>query len=159
VAGRAGRGNDPGRVIIQTYSPQHYSIRAAVRHDFTRFATQELRYRKQLGYPPFARAVNIRFEGTDGDKVCAYAEQFAEKLHAVIDAEHAAKGSPGSEVLLGPAPAPIEKIKGRERWHLLLKGDQPRALHALIQQTRQELLAHQVRGIRTIVDVDPYSML
>ena len=159
VAGRAGRGNDPGRVIIQTYSPQHYSIRAAVRHDFTRFATQELRYRKQLGYPPFARAVNIRFEGADGDKVCAYAEQFAEKLHAVIDAEHTAKGSPGSEVLLGPAPAPIEKINGRERWHLLLKGEQPRALHALIQQTRQELLAHQVRGIRTIVDVDPYSML
>ena len=159
VAGRAGRGNDPGRVIVQTYSPQHYSIRAAVRHDFARFATQELRYRKQLGYPPFARAVNIRFEGTDGDKVSAYAEQFAEKLHAVIDAEHTATGSPGSEVLLGPAPAPIEKIKGRERWHLLLKGEQPRALHALIQQARQELFAHPVRGIRTIVDVDPYSML
>jgi primosomal protein N' (replication factor Y) len=159
VAGRAGRGNDPGRVIIQTYSPQHYSIRAAVQHDFTRFATQELRYRKQLAYPPFARAVNIRFEGSDGDKVCAYAEQFAEKLHAAIDAEHTAKGSSGSAVLLGPAPAPIEKIKGRERWHLLLKGEQPRALHALIQHARQELLAHQVRGIRTIVDVDPYSML
>ena len=159
VAGRAGRGDDPGRVIIQTYSPQHYSIRAAVRHDFPRFATQELRYRKQLGYPPFARAVNIRFEGVDGDKVCAYAEQFAEKLHTVIDAQHTAKGFRGSEVLLGPAPAPIEKIKGRERWHLLLKGEQPRALQALVQQARQELLAHQVRGIRTIVDVDPYSML
>ena len=159
VAGRAGRGNDPGRVIIQTYSPQHYSIRAAVRHDFARFAAQELRYRKQLGYPPFARAVNIRFEGTDGDKVSAYAEQFAEKLHAIMDAEHTVKSSPGSAVLLGPAPAPIEKIRGRERWHLLLKGEQPRALHALIQQARQELLAYQVRGIRTIVDVDPYSML
>lgn len=159
VAGRAGRGDNPGRVIIQTYSPEHYSIRAAVLHDFQRFASQELRYRKRLAYPPFARAVNVRFEGNDGAKVSACAERFAEHLNTIIQ-DHGPSETLGSAVVLGPAPAPIEKIKGRERWHLLLKGPQPRTLHALVQRARQDVLTpSQTRGIRTIVDVDPYSML
>ena len=159
VAGRAGRGDNPGRVIIQTYSPEHYSIRAALQHDFHRFASQELRYRKRLAYPPFARAVNIRFEGSDGDKVSACAQRFAEHLNMSIQ-QHGPPETHGSEIVLGPAPAPIEKIRGRERWHLLLKGLQPRTLHALVQRARQDVLTpSQTRGVRTIVDVDPYSML
>ena len=183
VAGRAGRGDDPGRVIIQTYSPDHYSIRAALKHDFARFATQELGYRKQLDYPPFTRAVNIRFESADSEKVTACAERFAQRLQVLIQEEDHARGSSGSKVdnddhldkkrssptfavVLGPAPAPIEKIKGRARWQLLLKGEHPRALHGLIQRVRQELGQEfglgKTRGgreMRTIVDVDPYSML
>ncbi len=160
VAGRAGRGDDPGRVIIQTYSPAHYSIQAALQHDFAGFAKQELGYRKRLDYPPFARAVNIRFESADSETVMAYAERFARRLQALIKEDH------GSPAVLGPAPAPIEKIKGRVRWHLLLKGKRPRALHSLVRQVRQELLhdggPSAARGrptLRTIVDVDPYSML
>ncbi len=157
VAGRAGRGDDPGRVIIQTYLPDHYSIQTALQHDFAGFANQELGYRKLLAYPPFARAVNIRFESTDSETVMAYAERFARRLQTLIEEDH------GSAAVLGPAPAPIEKIKGRVRWHLLLKGEHPRALHSLVRQVRQEFM-HQgaARGrpaLRTIVDVDPYSML
>ena len=158
VAGRAGRGDEPGRVIIQTYSPDHYSIRAALQHDFSRFADQELDYRRQLDYPPFARAVNIRFEGADSEEVVAYAERFAESCQALIQTQDQAP-----EVLvLGPAPAPIEKIKGRVRWQLLLKGEQARALHGLIRQVRHALIQEfgpTKPRLRTIVDVDPYSML
>lgn len=156
VAGRAGRGDEPGRVIIQTYSPDHYSIRAALQHDFSRFADQELDYRRQLDYPPFARAVNIRFEGADSEKVVAYAERFAECLQALIP-DHVPEA-----LVLGPAPAPIEKMKGRVRWQLLLKGEQARALHGLIRQVRHALIQEfgpTKPRLRTIVDVDPYSML
>ena len=156
VAGRAGRGDEPGRVIIQTYSPDHYSIRAALQHDFSRFADQELDYRRQLDYPPFARAVNIRFEGAESEEVVAYAERFAECLQALIQ-DHVPEA-----LVLGPAPAPIEKMKGRVRWQLLLKGEQARALHGLIRQVRHALVQEfgpAKPRLRTIVDVDPYSML
>ncbi|MGH7965668.1 MAG: replication restart helicase PriA, partial [Candidatus Binatia bacterium] len=97
VAGRAGRGLEPGRVIIQTYAPQHYSIRCAARHNFVRFAVQELRYRKRLGYPPFTRIVNIRLEGKEGEKVRAAAERLAQKLMG--DAQRGEK----MPMILGPA--------------------------------------------------------
>lgn len=155
VAGRAGRGQEKGRVIIQTYMPQHYSVRFAARQDFARFATQELRYRKRLGYPPFTRMVNIRCEGTDGEKVKACAERLAK--HLVANAQEIQSGVP---VVLGPAPAPLERLKGRERWQVLVKGEDRRVLHALVKKTYEEVLArNRVAGVRIIVDVDPYDML
>jgi primosomal protein N' (replication factor Y) len=154
VAGRAGRGLEPGRVIIQTYAPEHYSIRCAAHHDFARFANYELRYRKRLGYPPFTRAVNIRFEGKDEEKVQAYAEKVAHYLLAHVQGENE------QIAVLGPAPAPIERIRGRERWQVLLKSKDRHTLLALVKKTQAELFTHQhTNGIRVIVDVDPYSML
>jgi primosomal protein N' (replication factor Y) len=155
VAGRAGRGQERGRVIIQTYNPQHYSVRFAAQHDFPRFATHELRYRKRLGYPPFSRLVNIRFEGEDGGKVKAYAEQLAERLRAGIEALEN-----GKPVILGPAPAPIERVKGRDRWHLLLKGEDRRILHSIVKKAQEEMWTRsRPHGVRIVVDVDPYDML
>jgi primosomal protein N' (replication factor Y) len=154
VAGRAGRGQEPGRVIIQTYVPQHYSVRCATRHDFVRFATQELRYRKRLSYPPFVRLVNVRFEGKDGEKVKACAEHFVHKILLETQGQHQ------PPVILGPAPAPIERIKGRVRWQVLLKGADRRILHPLVRKAREELyMQGQAQEVRIIVDVDPYSML
>lgn len=154
VAGRAGRGDELGKVIIQTYSPQHYSVRCATQHDFRRFATLELRYRKNLGYPPFSRIVNVRFEGTEGERVRGTAEQFVERLTAQMPREGKLP------TILGPAPAPIERIKGRERWQVLLKGEDRQLLHDLVRKA-QEDLARQGRSshVRIIVDVDPYNML
>lgn len=155
VAGRAGRGEDPGRVIIQTYSPQHYSIRCAVQHDFLRFATLELRYRKKLGYPPFARMVNVRFEGADGERVRTAAEHFVARLSA-------AKTSTNSKgpTILGPAPAPIERIKGRERWQVLIKGEDRPFLHDLVAKVQEQLPGRGGSSqLRIVVDVDPYNML
>ena len=154
VAGRAGRGPEPGRVIIQTYAPQHYSVRCAARHDFARFAAYELRYRKRLGYPPFTRVVNIRFEGKEAEKVKTCAEQLARRLLADT------QGAEGTPVILGPAPAPIERLKGRVRWQMLLKGKDRRTLHALVRRAQEEMLPHgQSQGVRIVVDVDPYNML
>jgi primosomal protein N' (replication factor Y) len=154
VAGRAGRGQEPGRVIVQTYMPEHYSIRFAARHDFDRFAAHELRYRKRLGYPPFARMVNIRIEGKGGEKVQAYAEGVAHYLLANVQGE----GEP--PVVLGPAPAPIERVKDRERWQILLKGKDRRTLLTLVRRAQEALFAQrQERELRVIIDVDPYSML
>lgn len=154
VAGRAGRGEEPGRVIIQTYSPQHYSIRYAAQHNFSRFATLELRYRKKLGYPPFTRMVNVRFEGKDGARVRESAERFTRLLEA---------GSPRqgkSVAILGPAPAPIERIKGRERWQVLLKGEDRLLLHEVVGKMQEAVLSRERSPhVRVVVDVDPYNML
>ena len=154
VAGRAGRGEEPGRVIIQTYAPQHYSIRCAAQHDFSRFATVELRYRKKLGYPPFARMVNVRFEGKDGERVRESAERFVQ----LISGRTPRNGK--SITILGPAPAPIERIKGRERWQVLLKGEDRLFLHAVVGKLQEEFLDRERSlQVRIVVDVDPYNML
>lgn len=154
VAGRAGRGQGRGQVIIQTYVPEHYSIRFAARHDFTRFAAQELRHRKQFGYPPFTRMVSLRIEGKDEEKVQAAASRLAQHLHASL------QGESKTPVILGPAPAPIERVKNRTRWQVLLKDEDRAALHALVKRSQQEFLTRQrAPGIRTLIDVDPYNML
>lgn len=154
VAGRAGRGRENGQVVIQTYRPQHYSVRLAASHDFSRFAERELRYREALSYPPFVRMVNIRLEGLDQSRVRSLAKYLAQTLHPLCQEQ---KEAP---VLLGPAPAPIERLKGRYRWHLLLKGRESRTLNALVRKGKETILARaKAQGIRVIVDVDPYSML
>lgn len=160
VAGRAGRGEDIGKVIIQTYAPRHYSIRCAAQHDFTRFAAQELRYRKRLGYPPFTRMINMRFEGRDGQQVEASATLFAQQLERILQSAEFASGGPSSPEILGPAPALIERIKGRERWQLLVKGPNRPMLHSLVKKARDAFdQANPSRGVRTIIDVDPYSVV
>jgi primosomal protein N' (replication factor Y) len=154
VAGRAGRGEEPGRVIIQTYSPQHYSIRCAAQHDFRRFATLELRYRRNLGYPPYTRMVNVRFEGKNGERVQKAAEQFVARLTSRV------VQSGRGPTVLGPAPAPIERIKGRERWQVLLKGYDRTLLHEVVRTVQEELIGQgRSPQLRIIVDVDPYNML
>jgi primosomal protein N' (replication factor Y) len=154
VAGRAGRGQEPGRVIIQTYVPEHYSVRCAAQHDFKRFAMQELRYRNRLKYPPFSRLINLRIEGKEGEKVQTYAERLARALLAQSE------GPTEDPTILGPAPAALERIKGRTRWQILIKGEDRRVLHALVRKAQETLEIHR-RGheVRVIVDVDPYNML
>ena len=160
VAGRAGRGPDLGTVIIQTYAPRHYSIQCAARHDFAGFAAQEQRYRKQLGYPPFTRLINVRFEGRNGQQVEATATLFSQKIEQTLQSEEFASAGVARLQILGPAPAPIERIKGRERWQLLVKGPNRPLLHALIGKARDAFVqAKPLRDVRTIIDVDPYSVV
>ena len=160
VAGRAGRGPDLGSVIIQTYAPRHYSIQCAARHDFSGFAAQEQRYRKQLGYPPFTRLINVRFEGRDGQQVEATASLFLQMVEQARQSEEFASAGTAGLQILGPAPAPIERIKGRERWQLLVKGPDRPLLHALIGKARDAFeQAKPPRTVRTIIDVDPYSVV
>jgi primosomal protein N' (replication factor Y) len=156
VAGRAGRGDQPGRVLIQTYRPSHYAIRFALSHDFTGFAAEEIRYREALGYPPFSRLLNLRFDGPDGARVEKTARAAAAALRAANENAPRARRA----AILGPATAPLEKLRGRYRWQILLKARDAR----LLQGLARPLLGARGgnvhdRTVRVTADVDPYGML
>jgi primosomal protein N' (replication factor Y) len=151
VAGRAGRGDRPGRVIVQTLQPRHYSLRTAAAHDFATFARQEMAARRELAYPPFTRLVLLRIEGEEIDPVRRLATAAAESLRS-----HAA----GRFAVLGPAPAALERLRRRHRWQLLLRGRHGRMLRravaAVCTDLEREARAAQVR---VLIDVDPQHLL
>jgi primosomal protein N' (replication factor Y) len=117
VAGRAGRGPSGGRVIIQSFSPEHYAIQAAARHDYASFYEQELTYRRQLHNPPFTHLARLVFVHTN-DAVC---QREAEKMKNRLLEESTARGVGGIDII-GPAPAFIRRLRGRFRWQLILRG-------------------------------------
>ena len=152
VAGRAGRGERPGRVLIQTYAPFHYSIRAARDQDYARFIRRELELRRELMYPPFARMALVRIEGVDAARVGAIAARVAAALG------RAAK--PNSMRILGPAPAPIERIKRRYRWQVVLKAQELNEMRAALSAMRAETATMAAdANVHVIIDVDPINML
>ncbi len=152
AAGRAGRGDQPGRVMIQTYAPHHYSIRAAEHQDYARFMRRELDLRRELGYPPFMRLAMVRVEGADAAAV----ERLATAAAAAL--ERADGG--GALRLLGPAPAPIERIAQRYRWQLMVKAPAWSQMREPLIALRSELAASAERaGIQLTIDVDPVHML
>jgi len=151
VTGRAGRGSDPGEVIIQTYQPHHYAIQLAQQHDYEGFFAREIAIRAPLAYPPFTRMVNIRFSGVREEQVQKAATQVA----AFIRRHKWA----GNIELLGPTPAPLVKIKDQTRWQLLMKSKHQQVLHAVCD----DLLAMKRQlcpgSVRLGLDVDPENMM
>ncbi len=142
VAGRAGRSELGGRVLLQTFQPDHYAIRHAARHDFSGFYAQELDYRRQLNYPPFMRM--IRFEVRHTDRL--QARQKADELHSRL--KRLVEASPDrSNILLGPVPPYFSRRAGVYRWQIILKGTRPAEL----------LKKLDWRDVR--VEVDPPSLL
>ena len=122
VAGRAGRGPLGGRVIIQTYSPEHYAIQAAAKHDYAQFYEKEITYRRQLHNPPFTRLASLVYAHTN-DGLC---QREAERMKYLLIEERDAKGIADIS-LIGPAPAFIHRLRGRFRWQLILRGSDPSA--------------------------------
>ncbi len=152
VAGRSGRGERPGRVLFQTLRPEHYALRAAADQDYAAFYAAETAERRDPPYPPFRKLVNLLFDGKDLERVTAEAEAAAALLTGRIGPSRA------SVELLGPAPQPFSRLKGKHRWHLTLRGTDHRALHDLADAvlTRAEASPGPVR---IGVDVDPVSLL
>jgi primosomal protein N' (replication factor Y) len=151
VAGRAGRGPLPGTVLVQTFRPQHHALRAAAAHDYEPFARRELDERRELGYPPFARLVLIRLEAEDANAAQGAAEEVGRRAR-----EHAAE----TVVVRGPAPAPLERLRGRYRWHVMLASPHARALHQVVRAAVEGARTTRLlRGVRLVVDVDPVGML
>jgi primosomal protein N' (replication factor Y) len=148
VAGRAGRGADAGRVLIQTFHPGTPAVACAVGHDYAAFAEGELERRRALGHPPFGRMMAVRIEGSEaGARRCA--EALARAARPVL----------GREVsMLGPAPAALERLRGRHRWHLLFRADGPRALFR-VHAALGPAAAQAPGGAAIRFDMDPYSML
>jgi primosomal protein N' (replication factor Y) len=143
VAGRAGRGERGGRVIIQTYTPDHYAIEAAAAHDYHSLYERELEFRRRMGYPPLGRLVRMTFAHTNAD----YAQRQAAAMTNRLREEQQRLGVPNLDVL-GPAPAFVPRLRGRYRWNVILRGSEPTVL------LRDEPLP---RG--WTVDVDPVSAL
>ncbi len=151
VTGRAGRGEQPGRVIVQTHQPQHYSVALAQAHDYQSLYAKEISLRQRLGYPPFSRLINLRLEGEAEEQVRAVAAELGKA---------ARKKAAGKVEVLGPVPAPLAKLRNHYRWQLLLKAATIEALHSLCQQ----LVEHypQLGGsaaVKLSLDVDPENML
>jgi len=117
VAGRAGRGASGGQVIIQTYSPDHYAIQAAAKHDYASFYEQEIAYRQQLHNPPFKQLASLVYSHTS-DALC---QKEATRVEKLLIEERDARGI-ADLTIIGPAPAFIHRLRGRFRWQLILRG-------------------------------------
>ncbi|MBN1262088.1 MAG: primosomal protein N' [Anaerolineae bacterium] len=143
VAGRSGRGLLGGRVILQTYHPDHYVIQHAAVHDYVGFSRRELAFRKAAGYPPFVRMARLEFQDPNAHRAKEEAEALAATLRAALVREALAP-----EDLIGPAPAFFSRIRGRYRWHILLRHMNPAAF-----LSKYDIPA----GWR--VDIDPVDVL
>ncbi|PIR25162.1 MAG: primosomal protein N' [Deltaproteobacteria bacterium CG11_big_fil_rev_8_21_14_0_20_42_23] len=152
VSGRAGRGDKPGKVIVQTYQPEHPSLLHAKEHNFVSFFEEERQSREDLFYPPFGRIANIKFLGNDEQKVIRASRFIADSLRKTFSHNEALS-------LLGPAPAPLEKIRGKFRWHILLKSKQTSLLSEVITQMQIHLMPKLPSGVRMNVDIDPMQLL
>ena len=148
VAGRTGRGEKPGRVLVQTYSPDHPAILAATTHDFEGFARNELPDRERYGVPPFGRLVRLIARGPDEKTVSAYMDTLAAAFRAA---------APPGVRILGPAPAPIVKIRNLYRFHLQLRCPTSRPLLQLANRVPTQ--CPTPHGIELAIDVDPIAML
>jgi primosomal protein N' (replication factor Y) len=162
VAGRAGRSALGGDVIIQTSLPDHYAVRAAVDHDFTAFAERELAERERPLYPPHVRLVNVVVSSPDQRLAARAAEEAAAWVQrGLARKEMAGEGSAtaGRHVeLVGPAPAPIERLHGRWRWHFLLRSGSPRAL-GTVTRALAEHHRPPAGDVRLALDRDPVALL
>lgn len=151
VAGRTGRGDRGGHVMVQTFSPEHPALQAAVRHDYETFASQELSIRQQFQYPPTAAMMRIIIRGPVEADAEAFADDVAARLQSACEAA-------GAEIrIVGPAPAPIAKLQTKYRFHALLQGRDRDAMYAILRSVTADLKS--TPDIQWIVDVDPVNLL
>jgi primosomal protein N' (replication factor Y) len=151
VAGRTGRGDKGGRVLVQTFSPDHYAILAAIEHDYARFAAAELPSRREHLYPPFASLIRLIVRSETDSAAEQFIEAAAMKLKTEIEAaslEHR---------LLGPAPCPIHKLRGLFRYHVLMSSPAGDVLRHAVRTVIESL--EPIEGVQWVVDVDPLDLL
>ncbi len=146
VAGRSGRGGTPGRVVIQTYYPGHPAVRHACGHDVAAFLEEEMVYRRAFHWPPAARLALVRFEAASATAARRAAEAAAAQVEPARDGLR----------LRGPAPAPLERIRGQWRWQLILAAPSRRPLRSVLDRIEA---TPSPTGVRRVVDIDPVSTL
>jgi len=151
VSGRAGRGPVAGEVFVQTCTPDHHAVAAAALNDERMFLDRELGQRREAGYPPFRRLATVLFSGTDEGEVEAAATRIRERIEAPAAAA-------GVEVL-GPAPQALARLRGRHRWHLLLKATNATSLRETVAHALEQADAARIRGVKVMADVDPVEVL
>ena len=155
VAGRAGRGEKPGKVIIQTCYPNHYSLRHARSQDYQSFFDEEIRYRRRFGYPPFTALANVVVQNKER-------EQVKQLVHRVADFLLLNRTRLSSEKrmrILGPAPAALEKLKGRYRFQIIIKTTDRQELHRVLDCTLKNLEKESMNLQGLSIDIDPLNLL
>ncbi len=150
VSGRAGRGDKPGRVLVQTYQPDHYVNQFARQHDYTGFAAREMYFRRAMRYPPFAALANVLIHSEQLEEVLAISTQLGKWLAA---------NRPETVRVLGPAPAPLPRIKRVYRYHLLLKSERRDALGATLRSMLAFIEAANIPRRNVTVDVDALHLM
>jgi primosomal protein N' (replication factor Y) len=150
VAGRAGRGDRPGEVVIQSYFPDHYTFQLAVNQRFEDFYARESRYRKTMFYPPFTSLAGIMVTDRDPGR----AASLAREVGAFLDSMRSE-----SVRILGPAPAPLERIKRVHRHQLLIKSSSRATLHRMLEGLQRYIEDKKIGPTKVIIDVDPISLL
>ncbi|MBL7119850.1 MAG: primosomal protein N' [Dehalococcoidia bacterium] len=142
VAGRAGRGASPGRAVVQTYTPEHYAIAYASKHDYASFYRQEIAHRRRYENPPYGRLASLTYAHINNDVCQRDSERLHRRLKERIDSE-------GLEItLIGPSPMFFQKVRGRFRWQIILRGSNPTPLLASLPPPRG-----------WVVDIDPIGLL
>jgi primosomal protein N' (replication factor Y) (superfamily II helicase) len=150
VAGRAGRGEQPGRVLLQAFRTEEPAVLAAAAHDYAGFAAGELSRREALSFPPYARLCSLRLQGNVEARVQAAAERLADRAR-----ELQRRGGEAVDVL-GPAPAPIARLRGKHRYQLLLRAREHAPLHRLCRALAGVALPS---GVELTADVDPAALV
>ena len=155
VAGRAGRGERSGRVVIQTYYPNHYSLKAARRQDYHLFFQEEIEFRRRFQYPPFSALVSLLVQGRDRNST----QDLADRLGRSLLEHRKRTGTQHRLRILGPAPAPLERIKGEYRFQILIKAvRRPEALE-VVRSSREDLIRKGVNLKKVSIDVDPVNLM
>lgn len=155
VAGRAGRGDRSGEVIIQTYYPDHYTLKFARSQDYRKFFEAELRFRRSFRYPPFTALANLLVKGRSEERTKSLVGRVAARLRNAT-ASHSASSRMR---ILGPAAAALEKLKGEYRFQILIKAVDRGELHQVIDKSLDELDLEGIRRNQVSVDIDPINLL
>ena len=159
VSGRSGRGDIPGKVLVQTYRPDAVSVTCASKHDFEGFYKAECKAREELGYPPFGFLAAVRVDGPRAASVERLTRKIAVELKQHIS--RAGNNRDGSSIsVLGPSPAPLSRLRGKTRWHIWLRGENRKSIRACVQFLRTlRPFTTPPDGNRTSIDIDPVSTL
>ncbi len=156
VAGRAGRGTAPGEVILQTYNPEHYSIVNARAHNYTAFYREEMKTREALGYPPYTSLVRIVVHGLEENSVIRGAELLAANLRQALSGYSLGVNQP----LLGPAPAPVSKLRSRYRWQICVRGRPGALTRRIVGETVRKAESDSFfADLGISIDVDPVNLM
>ena len=149
VAGRGGRGEIAGRVLVQTRLPDHYAVQAAARHDFMSFCRQELPVREKYGFPPYRHLVRMIVRSLNGQAARAFAQECVRRISGLE--EHPLIR------LMGPSPAPVSQLRGKYRFHLLALSKDRTVLHSAFRKLYQDLAVP--KDVEWVLDVDPLDMI
>lgn len=157
VAGRAGRGDVPGKVLLQTYNPNHFSIIAAQNQDFVSFYNREIEFRKALNYPPFSRMIQLKITGSDREKTVCHAKNIGKLCRELKKTNRSYETY---VKILGPIEAPIPMIAKKHRWQIFLKSARVKPLQRFVRELLfKNSSTIKKNHVKVTADVDPFFMM